>query len=361
MALIKKNVRGIFKFTIQMIIVWISAFLILMFFRNFGVAESGNQLPLKEIDLADKISIFIFLGIVTGVLYSGLEIFFDRPYFQKKSFGRLILLKNIFYFITARIIFFLAIIYYAWRSESTLNPSIMIEVMTGKNFWVLLTYFVLVSIFISFTLQISQKFGPGMLWKFLTGKYHHPKEENRIFLFIDLRSSTTIAEQLGHIQFSRLLQDCFFDLTEVISKYQVDIYQYVGDEAVLSWKKREGVTKSRCIHTYFDYMKVLEKKDDYYLKNYGLTPFFKAGIHMGIVTVAEVGVIKKEIAYHGDVLNTAARIQGECNKLGQSFLASEEVIINLEKDQKQFKSKLMETSLLKGKNQNVAIYAIQPV
>jgi adenylate cyclase len=34
-------------------------------------------------------------------------------------------------------------------------------------------------------------------------------------------------------------------------------------------------------------------------------------------------VIKKEIAYHSDVLNTAARIQGQCNPMGKTLLISE--------------------------------------
>jgi len=33
--------------------------------------------------------------------------------------------------------------------------------------------------------------------------------------------------------------------------------------------------------------------------------------------VAEVGEIKTEIAYHGDTINTAARIQEQCNVLKQ--------------------------------------------
>jgi adenylate cyclase len=51
-------------------------------------------------------------------------------------------------------------------------------------------------------------------------------------------------------------------------------------------------------------------------------PHFKAGAHYGSVIVGEMGVIKRDIAYSGDVLNTTARIEGMCNELETSFLIS---------------------------------------
>jgi adenylate cyclase len=38
--------------------------------------------------------------------------------------------------------------------------------------------------------------------------------------------------------------------------------------------------------------------------------------------VTEVGRHKKEIAYHGDTINTAARIQGQCKPLSAELLIS---------------------------------------
>jgi len=45
-------------------------------------------------------------------------------------------------------------------------------------------------------------------------------------------------------------------------------------------------------------------------------------MNASIVTEAEVSKYKKEIAYHGDTINTAARIQGKCNELKQELLIS---------------------------------------
>jgi adenylate cyclase len=35
----------------------------------------------------------------------------------------------------------------------------------------------------------------------------------------------------------------------------------------------------------------------------------KAGAHVGRVVATEVGTIKSEIVFHGDVVNTTARVQ----------------------------------------------------
>ncbi|MCA9750176.1 MAG: hypothetical protein KC414_13795 [Romboutsia sp.] len=81
-----------------------------------------------------------------------------------------------------------------------------------------------------------------------------------------------------------------------------------------------------CLKLYFAYTDKLKKRSDYYLNNYSVSPVFKAGVNCGKVTVAEIGEIKSEIAYHGDVLNTAARIQGKCNEFDENLLISENMV-----------------------------------
>jgi adenylate cyclase len=209
-----------------------------------------------------------------------------------------------------------------------------------------------------FILQVNDKFGQGVLINFILGKYHRPKEDERIFMFMDLKSSTTYAERLGHIQYSELIQDCFFDLTDVITKYGAKVYQYVGDEVVLSWDVREGIMNSHCIKTYFAYSSWLQSKKEYYMATYGIVPEFKAGLHLGKVTVAEVGEIKKELAFHGDVLNTTARIEGKCNEFNQQLLISEPLKSKLEQ-QHQFTFSDIGSVTLKGKAEQVNLYGVK--
>ena len=79
------------------------------------------------------------------------------------------------------------------------------------------------------------------------------------------------------------------------------------------------------IEFFFSTQNQFDQRHDYYMENYGIVPEFKAGLHLGIVTAVEVGEIKRDIAYHGDTLNTAARIQSICNKYNKSFLISQDI------------------------------------
>jgi len=192
----------------------------------------------------------------------------------------------------------------------------------------------------------------------MTGKYHFPRIENRIFMFLDLKSSTTHAESLGHQKFTRLIQDCFSDLTESVLKHDVEIYQYVGDEAILTWTVEDGLKNNNCIMVYFDFSNALHTKKEHYLREFGLEPQFKAGVSMGPVTVAEVGDIKRDIAYLSDVLNTAARIEGMCNTYNSNLIISEYVLNHLI-SRDAFKIIEHPSVELKGKSDFLNIYSIE--
>ena len=59
-----------------------------------------------------------------------------------------------------------------------------------------------------------------------------------------------------------------------------------------------------------------------YEEKYGLTPGFKAGCHIGMVTAGLIGDIKRDVVYHGDTVNTAARIRSECSVVKRDLLFS---------------------------------------
>lgn len=63
-----------------------------------------------------------------------------------------------------------------------------------------------------------------------------------------------------------------------------------------------------------------------FLKAYGVVPEFKAGVHAGDVIIAQIGELKSEIVYNGDVLNTTACIQAVCNGLDRKLLVSAELM-----------------------------------
>lgn len=173
--------------------------------------------------------------------------------------------------------------------------------------------------------RLNDQYGNGGL-NYLTGFYHKPRQEMRIFMFLDMRSSTAIAERIGHVKYFQLLNELYADITDPILYSRGEIYQYVGDEISVSWSLRRGMARQRCIRCFLDIRSKLQRRAKHYEERYGLAPVFKAGFHYGPVTTGEVGLVKKERIYSGDVVNTAAHIQNRCNAYGVDNLISQELL-----------------------------------
>ncbi|MCB0585841.1 MAG: adenylate/guanylate cyclase domain-containing protein [Phaeodactylibacter sp.] len=209
------------------------------------------------------------------------------------------------------------------------------------------------------SLQINDKYGPGVLWAFILGRYFHPRTEDRAFMFLDIRSSTTIAEQLEELQYFEFIKDFFQDATPGILMAKGAIYQYVGDEIVVSWPLPKGLENNNCIHAFFEIRKAIQEKSPYYQKKYGVAPSFKVGLHCGTVVTGEIGVIKKDLAYSGDVLNTTARIQSKCNELGVDILLSETLFRLLNLPASGFREQPAGEVELRGKAEAVQLYSVE--
>ncbi len=303
--------------------------------------------------------------LIGATILGSIEVLVLGKLLRKKALGISLLLKTIIYL--TFIFFFTSLATLYVYSLEINRPMFSDEVFRFYKDYFLnvrvfatILYWGVACILALFILQINEKFGQGVLINFLLGKYHRPKEDKRIFMFMDLKSSTAYAEKLGHIKYSQLLQDCFFDLTDIVLAYEAKIYQYVGDEVVLSWDLDEGINHENCLKTFFEYDHLLKNKGEYYKNKYGFIPEFKAGLNLGSVTVAEVGEIKKELAYHGDVLNTASRIQSKCNIFNKKLLISEQVKSSFQ-NIGSFSFEFLGDTPLKGKENPVNIYSVNAV
>jgi len=175
---------------------------------------------------------------------------------------------------------------------------------------------------INFSFELGKKLGPGVLTNWITGKYYTPREEELVFMFVDMKDSTMLAEKLGAIKFSSLIRDFFQDMTVPLLESRARVSHYIGDEAVIYWKPEDAIKPKGCIEFFKSFEEMIQDRAAYYQASYGLVPEFKAGMHIGPVVATEVGEVKSEIVFHGDVLNTTARIQSMCGELGHKLLAS---------------------------------------
>ena len=302
----------------------------------------------------NSVSIGFALGLVFGVL----EMFvLPRAHGKLRgwSFTKILLFKTflytaVIYLVTAA----LAVVggLMQGRQWRELPPYLVSLGQLALVMYTLCIYALLV-----FFLQINHLLGQGVLWKFIQGKYHQPREEDRIFMFLDMRSSTSIAEQLGHVRFYTLLNDLFHEISQPVLQTGAEIYQYVGDEVVLTWDMDKGLQHSNCLKAYFLFIERVRSKSENYYRDFGVRPEFKAGLHAGKVVSAQIGDLKREIVYNGDVLNTASRIQSACNQYHRDFLVSGTLMERLRPSQ-DFQWEWIDTVVLRGKEAEVDIFSV---
>lgn len=218
-------------------------------------------------------------------------------------------------------------------------------------------YFLITCFFNHFIIEMIKRLGSGNIFFWLLGRLKKPREEERIFMFVDMKSSTTIAEKLKHEKFSYLVQDVFNDMS-VVSRYSGSIYQYLGDGAIVSWKIDKGLRDNNFLKAFFEFSKVIENRGRYYNRKYGFVPKFKAGIHLGKVMVLQVGRIRRDVSYNGDTINTAARIESMCNEYRQNLLISGD-LYKQTKNKKEYNFKDIGDIQLKGKRKPVDIYQVK--
>jgi adenylate cyclase len=303
-------------------------------------------------------------AIFAGLAIGSFEVFFLKNRFRKRSFGQVLLAKSGFYIAA---IFSLTVVLSIFAQSimmqrHPLDPEVLAGVMAflgGTGLWLVFLQWGFIVVLTFFLLQVNDKFGQGVLVNFLLGRYHRPREEHRIFMFLDMKSSTTIAEKIGHIQYYELLNDFFFDLTDPIILSRGEIYQYVGDEIVVSWKRDSGLQDANCVRCFFRCQDAINAKAIYYQDKYGLVPEFKAGIHSGKVAVGEVGVIKKEIVFTGDVLNAGSRIHDTCKEYGEDLLVSRDVLESLNMDQIDYSSEKIGVIDLRGRHEAMALFSVK--
>jgi len=304
-------------------------------------------------------------GFIAGILITFLSACFEsfvfRVKFKKLKFSLVLLLRSFTYI--AVISFSVMMVWIV--HESMLNNRGLVDTMMTNDFRVFITnvfpfiflFAFTFSFLMNFLIQINDLLGKGVLLSYITGRYHKPKTEERFFMFLDLESSTTIAETIGPLKYHEFMNSYFFDISDPIVESKGEIYQYVGDEVVISWKKLDGIKNLNCIKCYFDIKAKIDSLQEKYIKEFGLIPGFKGGVHYGEVVIGEVGDARKEIVFHGDVMNTASRIQGQAKVFNKELVISEDALkyLNLGKT---FNATELGKHKLKGKENETVLFNI---
>lgn len=301
-------------------------------------------------------------ALVLGLILGAFEVYVANRFFAKGTFWGKVSTKTIIYIVSLSLFFILATMGASsaamqkpiWDSQVLDDAYLFV---TNFAFGALLIYAGAIISLILFILDMSDNIGQQVVTNFLLGRYHRPLVEERIFMFLDMKSSTTIAEKLGHHQYFKLLRTYYSLMTDPILKSKGEIYQYVGDELVISWRADDGFKDLNFLRCFFNIKQLFKEQDQLFKDDFGLVPTFKAGIHYGEVTSGEIGQIKKEVLFTGDVLNATARVQSLCNENSVDLLVSEELLEQFDLPQSFQKEEIGEYEL-RGRVTRMKLYTL---
>jgi len=327
----------------------------------FAFLTGNDQLFSKYVQLIQVRSLFLtnfFVASAIAILFTISDTLFKDRIIKYSSSWVIIILPTILYFVLGFLLLILAPLspkvilnMYQQTDVTKLLPSFDIQFIR------FMVYFYLACFFNNFLQSVIKKVGKGNFRNWIFGMMNKPREDERIFMFIDMKSSTHIAEKLSHEKFSHLIQDIFNDMA-IIDNYMGEIYQYMGDGAIISWPVNKGLKNNNFLRAFYGFSNLITKREDYYHRKYDLIPRFKAGVHVGKVMVLQVGRIRKDISYNGDTLNTAARIESMCNEYNKSLLISGD-LHNMIHPKDGFYFKEVGNIRLKGKMKLVDIYHVR--
>ena len=178
-------------------------------------------------------------------------------------------------------------------------------------------------------------------------------EINLSLLFVDVRGSTSLAEQLGTTEFSKLINHFYRIASKVMVDSDALIDKIIGDQAAGMFTPGlagEDYT-TKALHA----AKLILAETGH---GPGKEPWIPlgAGVHTGISYVGSVGAKDgpQDITVLGDAPNTAARLSSEAG-IGE-ILVSEETMRHLELDRTTLEKRDL---ALKGKSEPVSVYVLK--
>src|SRR6056297_2557122 len=313
---------------------WVFWFLSFLFYHFITGEHQLFKTYLNLLQIENIYIVLFFLSLGIAVWFSFIDMIFSDRIMRFFPIQMTLFLRSVLYFASVFLLIFVAA-----RSPLTIYTK-----ENYKEIFKLLP-------------EMDILFYRFLLFFYVFGFFNKPRENERILMFLDMKASTSIAEKLGHKKFSHLVQDVFNDLS-VVDNYHGEIYQYLGDGAIISWSLKKGLRKSNFLRAYFAFTRVIHKRRRYYHRKYDIIPKFKAGIHAGKVMVLQVGQIRRDISYNGDTLNTAARIESMCNEYRQEVLISGDLYEQI-KDKKKFTFKNVGNIKLKGKRKAIDIFQVR--
>jgi len=268
----------------------------------------------------------ILLGVLTSLLIATPISIVEARRARSRTLRRLRRLPLALYF-ASKVAFYLVVIVLGlvasrWIAALTADREISLDAVFGNS----LVFAVAMSVVGNLIIEIGGLLGFGTLENLLTGRYVRPRREQRVFLLIDMRNSTGLAERLGPVRFHELLNWFLRDIADAALECDAEIHKYIGDEAILTWPIDRTLTDGACLACPFVVRDIIARNRERYRSRFGVVPAFRAALHCGEIVAGEIGDVRREIAYVGDTLNTTARLLEAAKTMGREVLVSADLL-----------------------------------
>ena len=169
----------------------------------WGIQDNFIEGPLRVYMTSRAVHVELLL---TGILFGGLIGVINRitetPRLRSRSVVQVVLFRTILYLVSLSVVSGVVVLVFVALILPWEVLSSTFQAMTPRYTLSFAIWMVLVVGTINFALEIERVVGPGNLWRLFIGRYRRPREEERVFLFIDLKGSTTFAEEIGHQLYS---------------------------------------------------------------------------------------------------------------------------------------------------------------
>ncbi|GAB6088750.1 adenylate/guanylate cyclase domain-containing protein [Spirochaeta dissipatitropha] len=313
---------------------------------------NGHNVFESPVDLFFNLGTSFILGLCIPAVIMSLEFFvFNSRRIRMMSSLLVLLIKIMSYLMAGTLVYFiLGLIVFP---EHVLEPVIMLNTILYLSFF---------SLVINMGVFFVKFMGADFLKAYLLSRYHTATIRKTIFMFIDLKDSTSLGEQLQAKEFFHCLNDYIFLCEEVIKYHRGSIYKYLGDGMIVVWEANPDNFRnaSRCA---VELQRHIRLNSSHFSTYYKLELSFSIGLHTGDAAVGEIGFERAEIGYLSDAVNTAQRIQDQNKILKTVCLASREFLRGLPLDEREeilrnSRARKYQGIKLKGKSRAMTLFSL---
>ena len=187
--------------------------------------------------------------------------------------------------------------------------------------------------------------------------------ENRdvTVMFCDIRSFTTLSENMPSKKVVTILNRYFTSLEKCISSNKGIINKYMGDGLMALFGAPIPSSRHQ-LNAYLaslDMRRALRELNSSFEREGLPNLSFGIGLHSGNVVAGNIGAESRmEYTVIGDTVNIASRIEGVCKEYRRDFLISEDTALSIMKADPSVRLELVDFAEIRGRSEKVKIFGL---